>query len=120
MISFQELCLQYGENKLTRTMLIDFIKQREKYLNSSSNNDKEKQIIEIAICDGKRSSFKLTEKEIWVNYHDYLEKNFLQDMFSELVDDGIDKDITYLLKYSVEEDEFVKQIITLTPVEITQ
>ena len=32
MISFQELCLQYGENKLTRTMLIDFIKQREKYL----------------------------------------------------------------------------------------
>lgn len=31
-ISFQELCLQYGENKLTRTMLIDFIKQREKYL----------------------------------------------------------------------------------------
>ena len=32
MISFQELCLQYGENNLTRTMLIDFIKQREKYL----------------------------------------------------------------------------------------
>ena len=32
MISFQELCLQYGENNLTQTMLIDFIKQREKYL----------------------------------------------------------------------------------------
>lgn len=32
MISFQELCLQYGEKNLTRTMLIDFIKQREKYL----------------------------------------------------------------------------------------
>lgn len=32
MISFQELCLQYGENNLTRNTLIDFIKQREKYL----------------------------------------------------------------------------------------
>ena len=32
MISFQELCLQYGENNLTRNKLIDFIKHREKYL----------------------------------------------------------------------------------------
>ena len=89
---------------------------KEKYVN---NSGKENQLV-LEICDGKRSTLKQTEKEIWGNYNQYLENSMLKTMFAELVDDGIDKDTLYLLKYSVEENEFIKQKITLTPVKIVK
>ena len=94
MISFQELCLQYGgENNLTRTMLIDFIKQKEKYLQLCIDCKEH----EIKLLEEKR---ELKQQQYDAHYQKLQDKyNLLErkwEEFSKCLDMGPEKFISML------------------------
>ena len=93
MISFQELCLQYGENNLTRAVLIDFIKQREKYLQLCIDCKEH----EIKLLEEKR---ELKQQQYDAHYQKLQDKyNLLEqkwEEFSKCLDMGPEKFISML------------------------